>query len=452
MIISIKRYAAFVLTLIFALSFLDIKAVTLEDAKQEILYGDYNKGASLLKEALKSNPKFEKNPLSDLLKGRIAFFNYDFEEASDLFSKYLKGTEKAKQHPENFFEDWERELQIAEGMIERVQNITIIDSISVPAINFFEYYKLAPSAGKILSPENVPIDGLSEKIDVAYMSEGEDYMIVSVLGENGNYTLQETSRLLGKGWQNPSLLPSTINGNFSVSYPFMMPDGSTLYFAADGDDSIGGYDIFVAQRDAVTDEYLQPLNIGMPFNSPFNDYMMAYDEDTGVGWWATDRNSIPGNVTIYVFVIDDIRKNYGFDEENIEDLAKIKNYRNTQSPEMQDYYAELRNKISNLGTETNKKVIEFEFPMGNGRVYHLISDFKNREAGTKMKQYIEKEESLRKNEIYLHELRKKYFVKNSADLAQKIQLLEKKVDEQRIEIKNLKLDIYRLEKSGRTSR
>ncbi len=60
--------------------------------------------------------------------------------------------------------------------------------------------------------------------------------------------------------------------------PFFMSDGVTLYYANDGDESIGGYDIFISRKGE--DGFLQPQNIGMPYNSPYDDYMLAIDEVT----------------------------------------------------------------------------------------------------------------------------------------------------------------------------
>ena len=91
-----------------------------------------------------------------------------------------------------------------------------------------------------------------------------------------------------------------------------MPDGVTLYFANNGENSLGGYDIFMTRRsdgDGEGKEYFQPQNVGMPYNSPFNDFMMAIDEASGLGWWATDRNQIPGKVTVYVFIPSQMRVN-----------------------------------------------------------------------------------------------------------------------------------------------
>ena len=58
-----------------------------------------------------------------------------------------------------------------------------------------------------------------------------------------------------------------------LNYPSMNSDGITLYFAAKGEASLGGYDIFITRYDAEDGSYLKPDNMGLPFNSPFNEYM-----------------------------------------------------------------------------------------------------------------------------------------------------------------------------------
>lgn len=70
---------------------------------------------------------------------------------------------------------------------------------------------------------------------------------------------------------------STIsNTMYDDSYPFLLTDGVTFYFASNEEDrTLGGYDIFVTKYNINTDEYSDPEQLPMPFNSPYNDYMMA---------------------------------------------------------------------------------------------------------------------------------------------------------------------------------
>jgi len=103
-------------------------------------------------------------------------------------------------------------------------------------------------------------------------------------------------------WSLPVSVSNVINTDANENYPFLMLDGVTLYFASDGENSIGGYDIFITKYASGSQDFLVPENIGMPFNSPANDYMMVIDEQQRIGWFATDRNQPAGKVMIYKFI------------------------------------------------------------------------------------------------------------------------------------------------------
>ena len=49
-----------------------------------------------------------------------------------------------------------------------------------------------------------------------------------------------------------------------------------------------------------TDTYLAPENVGMPFNSPYNDYMYVIDEFNNLGWFASDRYQ-PEDKSAYMY-------------------------------------------------------------------------------------------------------------------------------------------------------
>ena len=60
------------------------------------------------------------------------------------------------------------------------------------------------------------------------------------------------------GWSEPESLTS-LNEQGNVNYPFLMSDGITLYYASDGEGSLGGYDIFVTRYDSENSNYLRPI-------------------------------------------------------------------------------------------------------------------------------------------------------------------------------------------------
>ena len=140
-----------------------------------------------------------------------------------------------------------------------------------------------------------------------------------------------TSDLLGNEWSDPALLEGF--GTFErMNYPFMMTDGTTFYFAAMGEQSLGGLDIYRTRFDSESGRFLKAENIGMPFNSEANDYMYAIDEIDSLGYFATDRRQPDGKVCIYVFIPSATRLTYDIDElgeERVRSLARIDRIRDT---------------------------------------------------------------------------------------------------------------------------
>lgn len=288
----------------------------------------------------------EVKALAALENGRQAFFDYRFDDAADFYNEYKTLITKAKKPVAEELEEYERVLNIAINAFDRVEKITIIDSLSFPRESFYNNYNLTSFSGKLLDSKNLrskPQD-INTELGI-FVNEDNDLLLWTQQDEEGEYQLKESRRLLDGSWITQNLFQDDFDTDGDYIFPFMMPDGQTLYFANNGDESLGGYDLFVAQRDPITGEYRQPLNMGMPFNSPYDDLMLAIDEINGIGWWATDRNSPEGEVTVYVYLLNDMRENYPSSQENLADMAKITEYKATQDPAQQQKYESIRKKI-----------------------------------------------------------------------------------------------------------
>ncbi|MDE6297674.1 MAG: hypothetical protein K2L89_07475, partial [Muribaculaceae bacterium] len=260
----------------------------------------------------------------------------------------------------------------------------------------------------------------------------------------GFYNIAESIRLTDGTWSKPVMAPLSLGGEKNAEFPFMMPDGVTLYFASDGEGSIGGYDIFVATRDAQSGEYLQPQNLGMPYNSPFDDYLLAIDEYNGVGWWATDRNKLGDNLTVYLYKVKDTRVNYNPDEEDadIEDLALITNFKATQDEEKD--YSSLVSQIKEISPAKKRKEL-FRLPLSGGRVYVSFDDFTTVGGREAMKNYLlaKREYDLAARD--LSDLRKQYHSNPSPELKSKIRVIESQMEKDNDNLKNLLNDVYKAE-------
>lgn len=365
----------------------------------------------------------------DLLsEGRSAFMNYDFDRALELYEKYEKTLKKnPNAEAQELLDVYMRQLEIAENSLDNVQMIEIIDRIDVPVSEFIKYIKLPASAGKILSPNASILKNRKNMSDFAYSSEAGDIMMWSENSDDHQEVIMESDQLMDGTWDNPVNVGSVLNEGGNVRNPFLMSDGLTLYFSGNGEGSMGGYDLFVASKDPVSGQFRQPTPLGYPFNSPYNEYMMAIDEDNSIGWWVTDRNRLDGQVSIYIFKTNDMRKNYVADEEeDIVSLARIDDISVTQNPET-NYTQILKDIDTRFRQNKDTSDKEFIFPLPGGKVATKLSDFSSTSAKRTMQQYLQALNEQNTLEKKLSDLRKKYHEtekKKSSSIALKNQILE----------------------------
>ena len=257
--------------------------------------------------------------------------------------------------------------------------------------------------------------------------------------------IYETQKLYDGKWDKVMMLDETINSNGDSSYPYMMSDGATLYYANNGSGSIGGYDIFISRKDQESGKFYSPQNIGMPFNSPFDDYMLVIDEFTGVGWWATDRNRIPGKVTIYVYVPQSVRVNYSPEDPDLLSYAKIQNIKSTWNGI--DYTEKLQ-EIESISQNQKEEHADFVFHLSNSVTYTRYEQFKNDEARHRMEELLVIRQNKISDEERLKRLRSQFFKVSDVQrnsLKGEILRLEKKVDAYPEEIERVENAIRRLE-------
>ena len=138
--------------------------------------------------------------------------------------------------------------------------------------------------------------------------------------------------------------------------------------------------------------------------------MLAIDEVTGLGWWASDRTRIPGKVTIYVFIPSQMRVNYPLSDEHLTELARLTSISLTWNPDAD--YSALRAKIFSADTAASSDMENampvFLMDMGNGKVYTSLSDFKREEGRRSMVEYLGERVRLRKLLESLDAMRVRY--------------------------------------------
>ncbi len=99
-------------------------------------------------------------------------------------------------------------------------------------------------------------------------------------------------------WGNPINLGITINTPYDEEGVFLNKEGDKLYFSSKGHNSMGGYDIFVAQKNEAG-IWLEPINIGYPINTPSDDVFYRKAKEEKQAYISSIRENGFGGKDIY---------------------------------------------------------------------------------------------------------------------------------------------------------
>ena len=339
--------------------------------------------------------------------------HYQFDEAEELLNQNIKKRTRRRQTT-TVEEEKLQTVKRMRSMINATERLTVVDSIVVNKKNFLDHIKLSEESGTLHTYAAFFNRSDSSGCTV-YRSELGNKIYFSQPDENKTLRLY-TSDLVGGKWTTPHELDE-LEGDTVQNYPFMMSDGVTLYYAAQGNESIGGYDIFVTRYDMDEKKFLYPENIGMPYNSPANDYMLAIDEFNNLGWFVSDRNQPEGKVCIYVFIPNDIRKVYDtniYPPEDLAPLALLTRIADTWGD--QDAVKEARQRLQEV-LSAPKKVVkkkDFEFVINDQTTYTLLKDFQSKEGRDRMARWMKNMRQLELNQQHLQTLRDRYAASNEA--------------------------------------
>ncbi len=375
------------------------QAQSLEEAKKLYLEKKYEEAMSAFEKAVRSSPKNASynqwygtclletgNPeeAEKYLKfaatknipeaynslGKLYFDSYRFEQSAKAYEEYYTFlTEKKREQDAQQIKLLLDRSKRAARMVSRCEDIQIIDSVIVNKKDFLNHYILSEESGTLQNS----INGTDR---IIYENQLKDKRYYARPDRNKQYKLYSQSKLQDK-WTDEKMLNLPSDSTGSDNFPFVLSDGVTVYYASTGNESIGGYDLFVTRYNMNNDSFLAPEQLGMPFNSTANDYMMAIDEYNGVGYFATDRFQPEDTVIIYTFIPNEEIKVVKSDSlDLLTDRSKITSIRDTWVPGVN--YASLLQKVKNSILQTEKKKErDFVFVINDNIVYYTLDEFES---------------------------------------------------------------------------
>lgn len=455
-----------------------IQAQTLAQARTWYNEGEYAKAKPVMERYYKSQPangnyslwygvccletgEAEKavKPLETAVKKRVTSGQlhlaraydrvYRFEDAEEVCNDYLSDLKRLRR-PTEVAEQLATQIRSHLRMLKGVERVCVIDSFVVDRRNFLEAYKTGPESGT-LSLYADYFKGNGRTGGTVYETELGNKLYYSELQEDSTLNIMSRSKL-SDGWSKGTPLPGSINEGVNANYPFVMADGVTLYYAADGPESMGGTDIFVTRYNTNTDTYLVPENVGMPFNSPYNDYMYAVDEYNNLGWFASDRYQPADKVCVYVFIPNASKQVYDYDttdKDRLVRLASLKDISLTWADTT--LVADARRRLASViagKPQVKKQKRDFEFLINDETTYYQLSDFRSPQAKTLFGKYRQLEQTYLQQSEKLEKGRRQYAeatAQEKKQLAPAILDLERRVMNLRNEVEEAAKAVRRAE-------
>lgn len=417
---------------------------TREKARALFLDGNYAEAKPLFQKLLKNSPRdgsynywyavccYETNDtLADVEKmlkyavtrrvnnahrylGDMYKRDFRYDEAVESYENFIDGCNDEELVA--LYEERCEHVKRLQRMMKMTERVCVIDSFVVDKSRFLSVYRTGRDIGTLATAADY-FNNVDAVGTVAVTERGTDlYFSEVVATDDGKMLKLFHSSNVNNSWGEAKQL-SGIETAGNDCYPFMAVDGSTFYFASDGEGSIGGYDIFVTRYDSEDGVFLKPENVGMPFNSEANDYMLVVNEIANLGWFATDRRMEDGKVCVYVFVPNATKVTYNYESEDssrIVALSQLSSIADTQTDE--EVVRKARQKLLMLMYE-QKDVVKnsgFLFVIDDLTEYTDVKQFKSPEARKLYDGWKKRSEKYSADVVRLEKRRDEYAAANAA--------------------------------------
>ncbi len=162
--------------------------------------------------------------------------------------------------------------------------------------------KVMKSKWKTPEPIGKPINSTYWEGGACLSPDGNTlYFTSERKGGYGHSDIWMSKKINKKEWDKPVNLGPTVNSPYDEVGLFMAPDGKTLFFASNGPNSMGSYDIFKTTFE--NGQWTTPVNLGYPINTEFSDGPISIDASGKVAYMSSDRPGGAGEKDIYMIDI-----------------------------------------------------------------------------------------------------------------------------------------------------
>lgn len=259
--------------------------------------------------------------------GKAYHNSYKFDDAIKYYNRFKE--KGSKSEVKELLVDLQIEMcNNGKELIRYISDLIVLENKQIKSNDFYRSYEIRDFGGQILvAPEDFKSKAdKSDEATLMFLSEKLGAVYYASYGkskENGKDIFRRYRNPDGS-WSEPESLGAIINTPYDEDFPYIHPDGVTLYFCSKGHNSMGGYDVYRSIFNENTGEWGTPENLDFPTNSPYDDIMFATDASEDIAYFASTRETSGELISVYKIHVDKnpIEKEV-FDLEKVIEKSKL---------------------------------------------------------------------------------------------------------------------------------
>ena len=233
--------------------------------------------------------------------GKAYHINYLFDDALKYYNEFKTTASASLQKKKQI----DREIVACNNgklLLSNLSDVEVRNKKQLNEADYFRTYDLKSIGGKLLvKPDEfkTATDKKKKESSVVFLPKNSNVVYFSSYGDNpDNGKDIFTCFKQADGTFSKPTPVNGVNTAYDEDYPFLHPDGKSLYFASKGHNSMGGYDIFKSVYNENTNSWSAPVNLEFPINSPDDDYLFVTDSLEQTAYFSTGRQSPPGKIDV----------------------------------------------------------------------------------------------------------------------------------------------------------
>ncbi len=413
-----------------------------------------------------------KYPLRNFFLGEIYYQQWRMQEAIASYETFLLTIDE--QHDRwPVVQERIASAQVIARYLKHVSRIEVIGSQRIKKADLISAYHISEDNG-ILAIDSLGSSFTTQRGGRRYYAVRTAEIHHRIIEQDSlvrdsvvpSRTMLVSRQKLLDNWEAPDTLRAAVNSGNTNTYPFVLTDGTTLYFASDREGGLGGLDIYMTRYNAALGDWMPAENIGMPYNSPYDDYLYAADEVSGYAYFATNRHCAgTDSVEVYQIALSDRTFLRGLPDNELIALARLDsiapllteanarfadhNESSTSQPpaDLGQYTRVLPAVLPSTATYQAVEDSIF-FVLNDSETYTSLSDFRSDSARTLYEQYIELEQKQSQAIDMLDSLRHQYHdadPSTRASLQARIPILSGEIDDRKQKLRRTLSEIRALE-------